>query len=433
MKKHSRLLSFLSGTPSERDEISETTGTKEPDSGFRMSESYRIFLILMAGLLFFLPLSEALKQIFFYPTLLLGGWICHRNGFRIQKDLFFWSFFGFVLFSILSSLFSEYPATLHALLKSNWDLIRIFAFFTLLRTIPLTEEETRRYIVWPLFGGFLAALAWGVYDKYTYQAFFVTLHSIGHRNHAAIYMLLLFSVALVYLFDSKTEFRWPYAIVTALSLFGILATGSRGVMFVVPLLYLFFVFRYGLQSLKTLLLPLVAIGVVGAILVYGLHDTFFLTKLRYGLYLSGRDFLAGLAFEKWREGNLLLGIGPGNFGKIEYRELFSSLPPSLAHLPSHAHNTIMNFLVERGFVALFLYLLFQWKIFVKFLKRDSTLDRIALLFVVANGAVSMVNTTFHHENAFLMSLFWAIALGNARERRVSRKRETTNETTRYRP
>ncbi|WP_249321110.1 hypothetical protein [Campylobacter mucosalis] len=79
---------------------------------------------------------------------------------------------------------------------------------------------------------------------------------------------------------------------------------------------------------------------------------------------------------------------------------------------SHSHNTFLTFLTEKGIVALLGYLVFQFGLFVKFVKniRSDIFVFLALLVLGYQNTISLANTTFHHENALLMLFIWAVAL-----------------------
>ena len=103
------------------------------------------------------------------------------------------------------------------------------------------------------------------------------------------------------------------------------------------------------------------------------------------------------------------GIGSGEFKIIDITKYF---PGNVEVHVSHAHNTFLTFLTEKGIVALLAYLVFQLSLFIKFIKnfRQNSIVFLALLMLMANNIISLANTTFHHENALLMLLFWALAL-----------------------
>ena len=102
-------------------------------------------------------------------------------------------------------------------------------------------------------------------------------------------------------------------------------------------------------------------------------------------------------------------VGSGQFKIIDITKYF---PGNGEIHVSHSHNTFLTFLTEKGIIALLAYLVFQLSLFIKFIKnfRQNNIVFLALLMLMANNIISLANTTFHHENALLMLLFWALAL-----------------------
>ncbi len=115
------------------------------------------------------------------------------------------------------------------------------------------------------------------------------------------------------------------------------------------------------------------------------------------------------AFYTWLE-HPFFGIGLGNFKDIDITTFF---PGNSEVRVSHAHNTFLTFLTEKGIFALLAYLVFQLSLFINFIKNIKTSNIVfcGLLILLFNNVISLFNTTFHHENALLMLFIWALALG----------------------
>ena len=126
------------------------------------------------------------------------------------------------------------------------------------------------------------------------------------------------------------------------------------------------------------------------------------SETRYPIFAS--------AFYTWLE-HPFFGIGSGEFKIIDITKYF---PDNVEVNVSHAHNTFLTFLTEKGIIALLAYLVFQLSLFIKFIKnfRQNSIVFLALLMLVFQNVISLVNTTFHHENALLMLLFWGLALSS---------------------
>ena len=133
------------------------------------------------------------------------------------------------------------------------------------------------------------------------------------------------------------------------------------------------------------------------------------SQLNKGCYRVRDEISESLqsAFYTWLE-HPFFGIGSGEFKTIDITKYF---PGNGEVRVSHSHNTFLTFLTEKGIIALLAYLIFQLSLFIKFIKnfRQNSIVFLALLMLVFQNVISLVNTTFHHENALLMLLFWALA------------------------
>ena len=374
----------------------------------KSSQAYKIYLFSISGMLLFLPLLEAPKQLFLTLALISGFYIIYKYKIAIQKDIITYSIIAFILFSIPGSIFGEYDIHIAKSLKGNLDLIRILILFIVIRAIPIDKESIKRVVIYPIMIGFSITVIWGVYDKIIYDTVSFSLHSVGHRNHSAIYALMVFTLSMVLYFTQQNKTVWLFGMI--LSIYVIFATGSRAAIYAIPMLLVIYALLSKRVSIKQLSVIFALFSIVGISMIILFPDNFLIYKLKEGLSPAGRFFLSELALRKWIDGNILFGIGAGNYKYINYQEYFQSMP--LSHLPSHAHNTLMTYLVERGILATAAYIVFQISLAVKLYinSKESVYTTIALMMLIANTIVSIVNTTFHHENGLLMVTIWAIAI-----------------------
>ncbi|WP_187647933.1 O-antigen ligase family protein [Nitrosophilus labii] len=369
---------------------------------------FRSFLISLFLLCLSLPLTEAGKQIFSYLTILLGLSIIIKYKIKIKKDVIFWSFLMFFIFSLISSFQSEYQNTVIYNLRKNLDIFRILLIFIILRNTPLTKNNIKYYIIFPLLLSFIIASFWGFYDKFVLNQY-MNIHSVGHVNHSAIYIIFMFSLSLVFFLKiNDIRLKVLFFFSTFIAIFGILNTGSRAAIFTFPIIYFLYLIIDKKMNLKNILFFIFLSLILLAIFYFLLQDSRLFMKIQQGLWPSYRDVLFKTAILKWLDGDLLFGIGPGNFININIHDYF---PYSPFERNSHAHNTFTNFLVERGVLALISYLIFCFTIFYKFIKhKNLDIVQVSILIWVANMIISLANTTFHHENAMLLSLIWASTL-----------------------
>ena len=339
-----------------------------------MSKLYNLFSIIV---LFTLPVTEGLKQISLTLFVLVGIYICIKEKKQFKFDVINISLFVFVLATFISCLV--------------------------------------------LFAGFIVAFIPACVKKFTSgdPTALLELKSIGHVNHSAIFMLLVFCVALISMADFKKLYeKYISIVVSTTCVFGIMIAGSRATMYLLPVIVfviLFYQYLNKQTNLKT------SLGIVILFIAIAISYTYLSTSIMhdgriYGQLTKGitgsetRYPIFASAFYTWLE-HPFFGIGSGEFKIIDITKYF---PDNVEVNISHAHNTFLTFLTEKGIIALLAYLVFQLSLFIKFIKnfRQNSIVFLALLMLVFQNVISLVNTTFHHENALLMLLFWGLALSS---------------------
>ena len=375
-----------------------------------VSRLYNLFLVIV---LFTLPVTEGLKQISLTLFVLAGIYICVKEKKQFKFDVINISLFIFVLATFISCFINGVSPS-RAL-----DPLRCMLFFFVVRSVGL-EKINFKFLFFALFAGLITAFIPACVKKFTSNdpmALF-ELKSIGHVNHSAIFMLLIFCTALISAAELKKIYEKYIAIAVAgICVFGIMIAGSRATMYLLPVI-VFIILIYQISNKQTnikkslgLIILFSAIAIfytyISANITQDIRIYKQLTKgvtgseTRYPIFAS--------AFYTWLE-NPFFGIGSGQFKIIDITKYF---PGNFEVNVSHAHNTFLTFLTEKGIIALLAYLVFQLSLFVKFIKnfRQNSIVFLALLMLVFQNVISLANTTFHHENALLMLLFWALALG----------------------
>ena len=373
------------------------------------SKLYNFFLLVM---LFTLPVTEGLKQISLILFVLVGIYICVKEKKQFKFDVTNISLFVFVLATFISCVLNNTP------ISRALDPLRCMLFFFIVRTVG-TEKINFKFMFYALFAGFIVAFIPACIKKFTSSnpmAFF-ELKSIGHVNHSAIFMLLVFCIALISMADFKKLYeKYISIVVSATCVFGIMIAGSRATMYLLPVIVfviLFYQYLNKQTNLKT------SLGIVILFIAIAISYTYLSTSIMhdgriYGQLTKGitgsetRYPIFVSAVYTWLE-YPFFGIGSGEFKIIDITKYF---PGNVEVNVSHAHNTFLTFLTEKGVIALLAYLVFQLSLFIKFIKnfRQNSIVFLALLMLMANNIISLANTTFHHENALLMLLFWALAL-----------------------
>lgn len=387
-----------------------------------LCQNFTIFFLIIV--LFTLPVTEGLKQISLTLFVLVGIYICIKEKKQFKFDVINISLFVFVLATFISCLVNGISPS-RAL-----DPSRCMLFFFVARTVG-TEKINFKFMFYALFAGFIVAFIPACVKKFTSgdPTALLELKSIGHVNHSAIFMLLVFCVALISVPELKKIYEKYLCItITLICVFGIMVAGSRATMYLLPvtvfsiLLYQFF---YKQANLKTSFVLIILFSVISISYTYIsvniTQDRRIYSQLTKGVAGSETRYpIFASAFYTWLE-HPFFGIGSGEFKIIDITKYF---PGNVEVNVSHAHNTFLTFLTEKGVIALLAYLVFQLSLFAKFIKnfRQSSLVFLALLILVFQNVISLVNTTFHHENALLVLLFWGLALSYIEQKDNSYKK-----------
>ena len=375
-----------------------------------ITKLYNLFLVV---LLFTLPVTEGLKQISLTLFVLVGIYICVKEKKQFKFDVINISLFIFVLATFISCFINGVSPS-RAL-----DPLRCMLFFSVIRSVGV-EKINFKFLFFALFAGLITAFIPACIKKFTSNdpmALF-ELKSIGHVNHSAIFMLLIFCAALISAAELKKIYEKYIAITVAgICVFGIMIAGSRATMYLLPVIafvILFYQIANKQANFKISLSLIIFFSIIAISYTYIsaniTQDERIYSQLTKGVTGSETRYpIFASAFYTWLE-HPFFGIGSGEFKIIDITKYF---PGNVEVHVSHAHNTFLTFLTEKGIIALLAYLVFQLSLFVKFIKnfRQNSIVFLALLMLVFQNVISLVNTTFHHENALLMLLFWALALG----------------------
>ncbi|HRE18742.1 MAG TPA: O-antigen ligase family protein, partial [Rhodocyclaceae bacterium] len=294
--------------------------------------------------------------------------------------------------------------------------------------------------IWLLLGVLVVAtlmtLAYGYWGYLvTRQRSNLGLHSVGHVNHSAIYMAIVFGLALAAASASALA-GWRRTVlwgVTLLLFVSLLETVARGALipagiFLVLWSFHWLVHRRGVSPVKLVVAACVFV-VIALIAQPEVIDKTAL-NIAAGQVGSYRPALARVSVLAARE-YPLFGVGPSQFHKIS-PELVSQwqadgkawFAPEDLYFSSHAHGLYANTLAERGLVglAVLLTLLAAWGLALK--RGVPGNDASPLAHTLWGGALSgwvltvvggFFNTTFHHEHAMVTALLIALWLSWRRQ------------------
>lgn len=381
----------------------------------------------LVGLLFFLPLLEAPKNLLWlsFVLLWLGRAAFTQAGFggpwQSRRDL------PFALLLAAASL----ACLLAPPFPQNWaevgDVLRYALFGWLLARSRISDKQLRIILIALLAGTLVAAVEGWWYWKISGEKTLFELHSVGHTNHTAIYltMVALGTLGTLLVLWPKLANGWRIALLLAwLGMTWLIAAGeSRGALLAyvpgaVVLLWVLVPRQRRIWLLATGGLTLAAMLASSPYLVdktlSQLQDPSAGTKSSY------RVELARTGIEVLRQ-HPLSGIGPGNFHLADAGQVTNWLAtrnetyhPERYFHSSHAHSLYFNTLAERGLLGgtalLFLALVWLRRLMHR-PNRPShdTPDSLRTPLVWAVGMSGFVvvfvaglfNTSLHHEHGVL--------------------------------
>jgi O-antigen ligase len=385
----------------------------------------------------FLPALEAPKKI--AVVLYLAFWVINR--WRSKEWGGSWSGWDFSALALIGGAYASaafgafWPDK--GLGAANDVLIYGLVFLTLRRS----RFEER--FLWRLFAVAIVATLltllygyWGL--LVTKKRVFLGLNSVGHVNHSAIYMAIIFSMALAWAGAAIGSWRqrallWVGVAALWLSLF---VSGARGALIPVVIFVLLWLFARAKMMRRAVWRPVLLVLLMfgGAIaLVPGVVE-----KIKGNIeakeLAARRPALAKVALLAVRE-YPAFGVGITNFAKIDpdvaARWQDRSGQVFVAedlYFSTHAHSLYLNTLAERGLVGLLPLLVFLVGVGLALLRYrptgvstplQKTLWGSALGAWVITTIGGVFNTTLHHEHALIAMIVFGIWVAQIRTRPVA--------------
>ena len=258
------------------------------------------------------------------------------------------------------------------------------------------------------------------------------LHSVGHVNHSAIYLLVIFGASLTW-FLSDLKFKsnvqkFLLLLVVSLFFYGLIIGQSRGA-FGVAFALAFLIVFFSKKSLTTKIIFYVTLIL--------LIPTLFLTHSNIAIkqlsYQNGNNIMAdrtriwNAATETART-YPFFGIGMFNWSQIKMEDLRLSVEKRNEKFKKenymlqfgHAHSIYFSTLVEKGLVG-FSMLIFLMLMWLRELIRNYPKIKNNSYFLFWGGAASawagifgvgLVNSTFNHEHGILACMLLGLYLSS---------------------
>ena len=387
-------------------------------------------LVMLSLMIVSLPSVEGPKNIFlvFYlVTRILTEFL------TFNQKKFHWSywdsmFLTIVVTALLSTIFAGMPhleewkgyKVLLTAILTGWFLSRAHytqAHYQFL--FKLTVLSTLPPLIWGLYENLV------IHSRETLE-----IHSVGHVNHSAIYLVMIFGAALGW-FLSALNIKKE----TLQKKFQTILLGMLSLLFFISLIIGQSSGAFGIGVILGLSL-LILLGknkkikwvgiatIIGIILLTVFLKTNIIqkqiTNTENNNVLAFRDRVWNVSLEASRF-SPLLGIGMSNWHFISLDQLKQSVEDrgetfdaEKYYFPGHSHNLYLSALVERGIVGLivtFIFMLAWIASLIKTFGRARRSGEETLLWAgsfsawVATFGIGLVNTTFHHEHAILACLF----------------------------
>ncbi len=193
-------------------------------------------------------------------------------------------------------------------------------------------------------------------------------------NHAATFLTIsFFAFGFFLLSESNLVKKVNYIFVMAISIFGIILTGSRGGLtgFIVGLIFLFI---YYIRKNRRFAVSLVIMFSLIILLFFQTDLSFnegeFTNRILYKIanYDKGLDIRGSLSTSAFMMGNdhPLFGVGRGNF-KLNSAPYFDEI--DMTFIDDIPHNTFLGLYSEVGIIGLFLFMMPVWFTIVAIKKR----------------------------------------------------------------
>ena len=375
---------------------------------------FDIRFLFLLGLLFFLPNFEVPKNLF--ALLFVFSWAiyCKKNKYWGGK----WRVIDsiFLLWILIDIVVSINAIITHQLSGDNYrDILRFVLIAWVLSRTYFSKERLTEASLIALIGTIIAL----VYSYISGQGEFKELHSVGHLNHSAIFLVLAYSISLsLLLFNLKNLKKFQkiiLVVITTSLLLSIIDTNSRaafGLLIIISVIDLF----YFLVKKKSISLTIVFLSVVtfiGILFIFNPPEALERIQAQESILDdNNRMKIRNFSYYAYKA-NPYLGIGFGNFGQITMDDIKPYViadkgvfDTNLYLESAHPHNVYYSYLISGGILIFSIFVFFWfyiiWIIF-KLNKREEN-DWIVVSsigVVMVNLLIGIVNTTLHHEHAIL--------------------------------
>jgi O-antigen ligase len=396
-------------------------------------------LMMLSLMIVSLPSLEAPKNIFLLGYLVTRSLLeikQFKEGLR-QWNLWDSIFILIVLTAFLSTVFAGFSGL------EEWKGYKVLLTAVLTGWFLSRTQYTKKqyqFLFKLIVLSAIPPLLWGLYEfLITHSRLTLEIHSVGHVNHSAIYLVMIFGASLAWALSEfntlKEKIQWHrrtlfLSLLSSLFFISLIIGQSRGafgIAIILSIMLLFFIAKS--KSIKIWGVISVLSIVLFTIFTHAPIVEKQLTNQENHNVLSFRDRVWNVSLEAARF-YPLLGIGMSNWHFINLDQLKTSVEKrgevfdsEKYYFPGHSHNLYLSALVERGIVGFIVTLLFMFAWIRQLIKsyhwaiqskESNYLWGGSLSAWVATFGIGFVNTTFHHEHAILACLLLGIYLSYTR-------------------
>src|SRR3954470_7546153 len=292
----------------------------------------------LIALCLFLPLWEAPKNVAWLAYALI--WIANRASERDFGGR--WDGWDTLIAAWIVSGFVVAPfATVHG---SEWrgplDIVRYGAALWMVKRTRFDDREIKA-VLGALLASTLIGLTMGYAKIWNGSATALSLNSVGHVNHSAIYVAIMLGLCLAWLFTERSILAGAASLLLLVS---VVVSESRGAAGAALLML---VILAGAWWRRSRVPAAIALGVVVVFSLLALLGGTEVIEKHEALVkgnnpLSFRQEIWQFALSAWQQ-HPWLGVGVDNFAQV--------IDPSRRGVYPHAHNLYLNTIVERGIVG----------------------------------------------------------------------------------
>jgi O-antigen ligase len=401
-------------------------------------------LIMLSLMILSLPSLEAPKNIFLVGYLItraISEFIQRKQGIK-QWKIWDFLFLTIIFTAFLSTVFAGFSGL------EEWQGYKVFLTAILtgwfLSRAHYTQNQYRIIFLLTILA-ILPPLLWGLYEYLIiHSKTSLEIHSVGHVNHSAIYLTMIFGTTLGW-FISQFDFKkkneatqWQTILIGIMSfiLFISLIIGqSRGAFGIAILLGVFLLFLANDMRVKIISMAVMMLIIITSMLLETDIIQKQINNQKSDNVLAYRDKVWNVSIEASRF-SPLLGLGLSNWHFIKSSQIQKSVEArgETFHadnyfFPGHSHSLYFSALVERGIVGLmvtFIFMFYWLYDLIKTFKWSKKSSTSYMLWVgsfsawLATFGIGLVNTTFHHEHGILACLFLGLYISYKNELKPSK-------------